>query len=81
MQLHKTLHPIELRSTESATIQNAHRPQPQLGPSPLALNVNVRRLSTIRRIEEHSIRPDPQCRRHRVGGYVLEVRLRIATSG
>jgi len=81
MQLHKTLQAIELRPTESATILEAHQPQPELGPSPLALNMNVRRLSTIRRIEEHSIRPDPQCRRHRVGGYGLDVRLRIATSG
>ncbi len=59
MALHKPQNPIDLRSATSATILEADRMQPQLRLPTLALDMDVGKLPTIRRVKEQAIGSDP----------------------
>jgi hypothetical protein len=59
MSLHKPPHLSQLDPADPADLPDSHWGQPELHRPPGMLDVNVRWLETIRRIEEESIRPHP----------------------
>src|SRR2546425_12070539 len=63
--LNQRLQLVELCPTESAALLKPDRTQPKLRPSGLTLDVNMRRFSTIGRIEEEAIWPEAEYRGHR----------------
>jgi hypothetical protein len=63
--LNQSLNPSNLNRLEAAAGLEANGAQPELRRVLISLDVNVRRLVRIARVEEETIRAGPQHRRHR----------------
>jgi hypothetical protein len=63
--LYKFVQPSDLSSVKPATAAKSNRTKPEFRDTVITFNMNVRRFTTITRIEEESERFNPQYGRHR----------------
>ena len=69
----KRLQAINFGPAETPAFLKPYRFQPEFSPPRLTLDMNVGRLSTVGRVEEDSVRPDPENRGHPTEVYTYGV--------